>query len=50
MYWRGLWGFTMIGVFMLSSFAYLPLALAKERFRAIFHGSGLVPTDSYLSR
>ncbi len=50
MYWRGLWGFTVIGVFMLSCYAYQPLALAKEGVKVILHRHGLVQPDSSLSR
>jgi hypothetical protein len=31
----------VIGVFILSSYAYLPLALAKERVRVVFHRFGI---------
>ncbi len=50
MCWRGLWGFTVIGLFILSSYAYLPLAMAKEGVKAIFRGHGPAQPDSPLFR
>jgi hypothetical protein len=50
MFWRGLWGFTVIGVFMISSYVRLPLALATERFRITFQRVGPFRPDSSLSR
>jgi hypothetical protein len=36
MWWRGYWGLAMIGIFLFTSFAFLPLALAEEGVKRFF--------------